>query len=155
MASNPGWVFWAGASGFAAGLPVEPGTLGQHSRACRPVDRCWAQSQPVSLAIGGFEFVTEIYAEELFCPEFSQVDDLQDADDLIYCLVSLGFMLLSSHLFCIEYKVFDVPYSHFVACDHLSLPGNAQLLGDCSRSFFIAEACFHLVDECSYGFEGH
>ena len=109
----------------------------------------------MSLAIGDLEFVAKIHAEELLSSEFSQVDDLQGADDLVYCLVSLGFVLLSPDLFGISYKIFEVPSGRFVASDRLGLPGDAQPLGDCSRAFFVGKACFYLVNVSCHRFEGY
>jgi hypothetical protein len=54
--------------------------------------------------------------------EFSKVDFLLGADDLIYRLVSLGFVLLSAHFFGIRYQVLKVSYDCFVANDLLGFP---------------------------------
>lgn len=83
----------------------------------------------MSLAIGDLELVAKTHAEQLLCPKFSQVDDLQGIDDLINRLVSLGFVLLSAYLFGISYQILEIPHGCLVACDSLGLPGNAQPSG--------------------------
>ena len=109
----------------------------------------------MSLAIGDLEFVAETHAEQLLRSQLPQVDDLQGADDLVYRLVSLGFVLLSSDLSGICHQILEIPNSRFVASNRLSLPRDAQPLGDCSWAFFIGEACFDLVNVGCYRFEGH